>query len=1150
LPRHDARDIQELFADRILVFDGAMGTQIQALGLSADDFGGPELDGCNEHLVLSRPDVIERIHREYLDAGADIIETDSFGGTRIVLEEYGLADKVVPLNRAAAALARRAADEYSTPARPRLVAGSMGPGTKNLSLTGGVTWEEIEEAYYEQALGLLDGGADLLLLETAQDTRNVKAAALGILRAMDETALHVPLCVSGTIELMGAMLAGQGVEAFAVALEHLPLFAIGINCATGPTFMTDHVRALSHIARTRVTCIPNAGLPNESGAYLETPAMMASVLARFADEGWLNALGGCCGTTPQHICAFAEVAAAHRPRTIPGYRRTQVSGVDCLAVEEDGRPYLVGERANVLGSRQFKALIAEGRYDDAAEVGRRQVRGGAHVLDVCLQDPDRDELDDMRAFLGRLVRMVRVPLMLDSTDARVLEEGLKFSQGKAIINSINLEDGEERFRRVVPLARRYGAALVVGAIDEDPQQGMAVTTERKLEVADRAYHLLTETYGVPPEDILWDALVFPVGTGDATYMHAARHTMDALPLLKDRFAGTKTILGVSNVSFGLPAAGREVLNSVFLYHCTKAGLDLAIVNTERLVRYASIPLEERRLAEALLFDNNDEAIQRFSEAFRARKQQPAAAAFASLNLDERLARYIVEGARDGLIADLDNALRERRPLDIINGPLMRGMDEVGRLFNENQLIVAEVLQSAEVMKAAVAHLEPFMEKADTATRGTVLLATVKGDVHDIGKNLVDIILSNNGYRVVNLGIKVAPETLIEAHARYSPDIIGLSGLLVKSAQQMVVTAQDLAVAGVATPILVGGAALSEKFTRSQIAPAYGAGLVAYAKDAMEGLRLANELVGAGEAGDRGPTAGSLRHEPEGEKQETDSGRAPRSRRSSRVRADNPVPPAPNYRLHVLDGDLDVLFEWINPQLLYGRDLGFRGNYARKLESGDPKALELARVVNDVRALATDRGWMRARAVYRFVPCASDRDVLYVFGDDLETVAETFRFPRQPGAGGLCLADYVRPIRDGVPDNICLFVTTAGEGVRERVEQLKAAGRYVLSHALGALAYEMAEAMAEWLHSRIRAMWGFADPTDMTIADRFRARYRGRRYSFGYPACPNLEDHQQLFRLLRPEDIGVRLTDIHMMDPEASVSALVFHHPDAEYFDVK
>src|SRR5262245_28502272 len=742
-----AKDLLALLRERIVLFDGAMGTSVQARQLSAAEFGGPEYEGCNEHVVVTAPQVITDIHEGFLRAGSDIIETDTFGGTRLVLAEYGLAHKAVEINRAAAQLAKEVANRYGTPTKPRFVCGSMGPTTKTISVTGGVTFDQLRLAYAEQAEGLLLGGVDMLILETTQDTLNLKAGLIGIAETFQKLGTSVPVIASGTIETMGTMLAGQGVEALYVSLAHQDLLAIGLNCATGPDFMTDHIRTLAQLSRFPVLCMPNAGLPDEEGHYNETPEMIAAKLERFVDQGWVNLIGGCCGTTPAHTSLLAQMLIGKKPRLMQASRRSAVAGLEPLVIEEDKRPVLVGERTNVIGSRKFKELIISGAFEEGAEIGRRKVRGGAQVVDICLADPDRDEMADMTKFLDILVRKVKVPLMIDSTDARVIEEALKRSQGKAIINSINLEDGEERFEKVVPLLKRYGAAVVVGCIDEDKQQGMAVSRERKRAIAERAHALLTGKYGLPARDLIFDPLVFPVGTGDQNYVGSAVETIEGVRLIKQRFPEARTILGISNVSFGLPPAGREVLNAVFLYHCTKAGLDYAIVNTERLERYPSIPQEERRLAEDLIFQRGADPVAAFAAHFRGRTK--ALPAKSTLPLDERLARYIVEGSRDGLVDDLEEKRRDTAPLDIINGPLMRGMDEVGRLFNDNQLIVAEVLQSAEAMKAAVAHLEPFMEKAESATRGTFVLATVKGDVHDIGKNLVEIILANNGYRVIN-----------------------------------------------------------------------------------------------------------------------------------------------------------------------------------------------------------------------------------------------------------------------------------------------------------------------------------------------------------------------------------------------------------------
>ena len=739
---------------KILVIDGAMGTSIQSRNLEPEDFGGPEYEGCNEYLVVTRPDVIADIHQAFLDAGADILETNTFGSTSVVLAEYGLADQARRLNQEAAQLARQLADAASTPDKPRFVAGSMGPTTKTISVTGGITFDELAAAYHEQAAGLIEGGADLLLLETSQDTTNVKAGLEGIDRAFDQLGRRVPVAVQGTVEPMGTLLAGQDAEAFYTSLAHRDLLWIGFNCATGPDFMTDHVRTLSGLSRFPVACVPNAGLPDEDGNYNQTPEMMAHTIGRFIQAGWLNLVGGCCGTGPEHIRLLSQAVAGKTARELVNSHETRVSGIEALVVDQDTRPAIVGERTNVLGSRRFRRLIGQGSFEEASEVGRQQVRNGAHILDVCLQDPDRDELSDVVQFLDHLTKKVKAPIMIDSTDATVIEEALKRLQGKSIINSINLEDGETRFQLVVPLAQRYGAALVVGCIDDDPQQAQAVTKERKLEVALRSHQILTEKYGVPEEDIIFDPLVFPAGTGDANYIGSAAETIEGVRLIKEALPNTKTILGISNVSFGLPSAGREVFNSVFLYHCVQAGLDLAIVNSELLQRYTSIPEEERSLTEDLIWYQGDDPVAAFAAHFRDKAPRATSEERRNLPLDERLALCIIEGSKEGLAADLDEALADRAPLAIINGPLMAGMDEVGRQFNANQLIVAEVLQSAEAMKFAVAHLEPHMEQRSSATKGRVILATVKGDVHDIGKNLVDIILSNNGYEVVNLGIKV------------------------------------------------------------------------------------------------------------------------------------------------------------------------------------------------------------------------------------------------------------------------------------------------------------------------------------------------------------------------------------------------------------
>ena len=1153
----------EHLSRRVLVLDGAMGTMLQARDLTAADFGGPDLEGCNENLVLTRPDVVLDVHKSYLAAGADIVETNTFGSTALVLAEYGLQDKAEAISEAAAKLARQAANAFSSDARPRFVAGSMGPTTKAMSVTGGVTFDELVQEFRVQARGLIKGECDYLLLETSQDTRNVKAGLIGCHLAMDDLKIQVPIAVSGTIEPMGTMLAGQPAEALVASLAHEELLYIGLNCATGPEFMTDHVRSIAALTRSRVAVVPNAGLPDENGVYRESPEMLASVLARFGAAGWVNLVGGCCGTTPAHVTALERVARAMRPREAKPVSRAFLSGIEYLEVTDEMRPLLVGERTNVIGSRKFKELIVQEKFEEAAEIARAQVKNGAQVIDICLANPDRNELADMERFLGFVTKMVKVPLMIDSTDETVIEASLKWCQGKAIINSVNLEDGEERYEKVVPLAKKYGAALVVGTIDDDPKQGMGVTRQRKLEIARRSFDLLTKKYGVPAEDIWWDVLVFPCATGDEQYVGSAVETIEGIRLVKQAFPATKSVLGISNVSFGLPPAGREVLNSVFLYHCVQAGLDAAIVNSEKLERYASIPDEERELAEDLLFNRTEkgDVVARFAAKFRDAKPKRAAAA--DLPLDERLPRYIVEGTKDGLTADLQKKLDEgARPLDVINGPLMKGMDEVGRLFNDNKLIVAEVLQSAEAMKAAVSYLEPFMEKSDSASRGTVLLATVKGDVHDIGKNLVEIILANNGFKVVNLGIKVPPEQLLAAIREHKPDIVGLSGLLVKSAQQMVITGADLTTAGVGLPMMVGGAALSRNFVDKRIAHAYG-GFVCYANDAMDGLDLAKKIVDPAGFAELKRLTDARRADAKDDAAPKAVEAAAPATRSREVEPLPSVPEAPYWDRRVdRTVPIDIPWRYVNPRMLFGRHLGLRGSVLRQLEEGDlaalrktdagRKALELKESVDALKQEIRTKKLLSPKAVWQFLPAESEGNALHVLSPDRKTRRASFEFPRQARENGLCLADYVNPKGAGpgiAPDHIAGFVVTAGEGVREQAERWKNEGHYLKSHLLQALALETAEGYAEYLHAQIRGLWGFADDPDVKMLSLFQARYRGKRYSFGYPACPRLDDQAILFELLQPQEIGVQLTDGFMMDPEASVSAIAFHHPEASYFSV-
>ncbi len=1169
--------LRDALASRILVLDGAMGTMIHQAPLSLEaDYQGKE--NCPEILVVTRPDVIGGIHRAYLEAGADIIETDTFGGTSLVLAEFQLQDRAYELNFAAAKLARQVADEVSTPAKPRFVAGSIGPTTKDLNITATVTFPRLRDAYYEQAKALVEGGADFLLIETCFDTGSLKAGLVAVEKLRRDLGIEIAVVASVTIERNGTMLGGQPIDALYASIANHDLLAIGMNCATGPDLMTDHIRTLHEMSSFPISCYPNAGLPNSEGKFGETPESLAAQLEKFVDHGWLNLVGGCCGTTPAHIRAIAQMADGKKPRAgKPSSHRAYYSNKELVEAEDSNRPLIVGERTNVIGSRLFKNLIAEEKWEEATEIARWQIRNGAHIVDVCLQSSDRDEMQDIPRFYEKLIRKIKAPIMIDTTDPKAVELSLTYCQGKSIINSINLEDGEEKFERVCPLAKSYGAAVICGTIDEDKQQAQAFTRERKLAVAQRSVRLLTEKYGLAPEDIIIDPLVFPCATGDENYIGGAVETIEAVRLIKEKIPFVKTVLGVSNISFGLPPAAREVVNSVFLYYCTKAGLDLAIVNAERLERFASIPVEERRLAESLLFNTppaevpsdfpNAESFRTAPEDWRqqSREQKAGINQFhiaaitehfrkagkkekkraADLPLDERLANYIIEGTKDGLIPDLDRKRAEGAgPLEIINGPLMAGMSEVGRLFNNNELIVAEVLQSAEAMKTGVSHLEQFMEKTESSTRGKIVLATVKGDVHDIGKNLVEIILSNNGYQVVNLGIKVPPEDLIKAYQEHQPDAIGLSGLLVKSAQQMVVTGGDLKDHGVQVPLLVGGAALSEKFTKTKIAPSYSAPTF-YAKDAMTGLRILNEIM---DPATREQVLASHIFSESGETPapKPEAPVAPQQSRSTKVRADIPIPTAPYLDRRVREiPNLPEIWSYINPFMLYGRHLGFKGNFEKLLAERDAKALKLFHDVEEVKADAAR--FMKVKAVWQFYEAERDGNAIHLFAPGESMPIHTFRFGRQPRADGLCLSDYILDAEEGRRDHLALFVVTAGARVREESERAKQAAEFFKAHALQALAIETAEGCAEWLHRRIREDWGFPDPPTMTMQERFTSRYRGKRYSFGYPACPNLDDQQGIWKLLRPEEIGVQLTEGMMMEPEASVSALVFHHPDCAYF---
>lgn len=1130
-------NILDILKKRILVLDGATGTQLQSFNLTADDFGGEEYDGCNENLNITRPDVVREVHRRYLEAGADIVETNSFGGTPIVLAEYDLGDKAYELSKLSAELAKEMADKYSTDDKPRFVAGSVGPTTKLLNISKDITFDEMYESYKVNINGLIDGGADIILLETSADTSNLKAAMAAFYDIKNEKNIDIPLMISVTIERNGTMLAGQSIEALYASIMHLNPISVGINCGLGPEQMESHIRTLSGICTSYTSVHPNAGLPDENGEYTQTPEIFSNVVGKLAREGYINIAGGCCGTTPEHIKALSATLEGITPRTPQTEYYDAVSGTEVFEFSDDKRPVFVGERTNMSGSKKFRKLIREEKFDEAAEIAKRQVTKGAAIIDINLADTETDEFDNFNNFMPIVLKKTKAPIMIDSSGpAEIFETGMKYLQGKCVINSINFEN-PERTDKIVEYIKKYGASVLIVLIDE---VGMAISKERKLEVADRTYKYL-KSHGIADEDMIFDPLVFPLGTGDKNYYLCAKYTIETVTELKKRYPKTKCSLGLSNCSFGLPPAGREVLNSVYLYHAVKAGADMSIINAEKMIRFASIPAEERKLCEDLLWDNSDENVQKFIGFYSKRKVKAKTEADTSnMSVGERLQYHIIEGIKTGLEKDLEEARKTQTPMEIINTHLMEGMGVVGKKFNANELTVIEVLQSAEVMKASVDYLKQFMEKSDTTTKGKFLIATVKGDVHDIGKNLVEIVLSNNGYEVIDLGIKVDSSTLIEAVKKHKPDYVGLSGLLVRSAIEMTVVAKDFKEAGIDVPLFIGGAALSDKFSLTKIKPNYD-GSVVYSRDAISALTLLDHF--------NDPDKATIfEAELEERRMSYIEGKPLISSKSferTEVKVLDFLPFVESYDEVLIDDiEFDTVYKYINKQMLFGKHFGFKGNFEKALADGDEKALKLQKSVDEIIEEIKRDNLIKPRALYSFFKVKKNGEELQILDKD-EKVIETFRFPRQSKGEMLSISDYVHP---ELTDSIAIFSSTAGEGVANLAKKYKDSGEYTKSHILFSLAIESAEAMAEITHEIIRAKWGMKE--ELEIKDMLSAKYKGCRYSPGYPACPDLSDQDKIFRLLSIKNkLGVSLTDGYMMEPEASVTAMVFHHKDAKYFMV-
>ncbi|MFC8837378.1 methionine synthase [Streptomyces griseoincarnatus] len=1152
--------LREALATRVVVADGAMGTMLQAQDPTLEDF--QNLEGCNEILNLTRPDIVRSVHAEYFGAGVDCVETNTFGANLTALGEYDIPERVLELSEAGARIARETADEFTgRDGRPRWVLGSMGPGTK-LPTLGHTTFGAIRDAYQQNAEGLLAGGADALLVETTQDLLQTKASVIAARRAMEAVGLEVPLIVSVTVETTGTMLLGSEIGAALTALEPLGIDMVGLNCATGPAEMSEHLRYLARHSRVPLSCMPNAGLPEltKDGAhYPLTAPELADAHETFVREYGLSLVGGCCGTTPEHLRQLVERMRGAAPvERDPRPEAGAASLYQTVPFRQDTSYLAIGERTNANGSKKFREAMLEGRWDDCVEMAREQIREGAHLLDLCVDYVGRDGVADMEELAGRFATASTLPVVLDSTEVDVIRAGLEKLGGRAVINSVNYEDGdgpESRFAKVTQLAREHGAALIALTIDEE---GQARTAEKKVEIAERLIGDLTGNWGIREEDILVDCLTFTICTGQEESRGDGIATIEGIRELKRRHPDVQTTLGLSNISFGLNPAARILLNSVFLDECVKAGLDSAIVHASKILPIARFSEEEVTTALDLIYDRRSEGydplqklMQLFEGATAKSLKAGKAEELAALPLDERLKRRIIDGERNGLEADLDEALESRRALDIVNDTLLDGMKVVGELFGSGQMQLPFVLQSAEVMKGAVAHLEPHMEKTDEAGKGTIVLATVRGDVHDIGKNLVDIILSNNGYNVVNLGIKQPVSAILEAADEHRADVIGMSGLLVKSTVIMKENLEELNQRGLAAdyPVILGGAALTRAYVEQDLHEIYQ-GEVRYARDAFEGLRLMDALIGI----KRGVPGAKL---PELKQRRVRAATVEVEERPeegsvrSDVATDNLVPQPPFWGTRVVKGiQLKEYASWLDEGAL------FKGQWGLKqARTGDgPTYEELVETEGRPRLrglldrLQTEN-LLEAAVVYGYFPCVSKDDDLIVL-DEEGNERTRFTFPRQRRGRRLCLADFFRPEESGEKDVVGFQVVTVGSRIGEETARLFEANAYREYLELHGLSVQLAEALAEYWHARVRSELGFAGEDPDAMEDMFALKYRGARFSLGYGACPDLEDRAKIADLLEPGRIGVQLSEEFQLHPEQSTDAIVIHHPEAKYFNAR
>ncbi|MFZ4584528.1 MAG: methionine synthase [Acidimicrobiia bacterium] len=1170
-------DFLAALAERVLVFDGATGTNLQTLNLGPDDFGGDALDGCNEVLVATRPDVIRDLHASFFAVGSDAVETDTFGAFPLVLTEYDMPERTFELNETAARLAREVANDFSTPDQPRWVVGSIGPGTRLPSL-GAIDFPTLRDGYQLQVEALLAGGIDVVLIETVYDLLQAKAAIIGARRAMAKAGRQVPIMTQVTIETTGRMLVGSEIGAALTALEAMGPDVIGMNCATGPSEMTEHLRYLSQHARTFLSCLPNAGLPSVVDGHTHydlTPAQLADAHERFVTEFGVNIVGGCCGTTPEHLQAVVEriggrTPVVREPKFIPS-----VSSIYSSVPLEQELSYLsIGERTNANGSKAFRDAMLGEDWESCLRIAQSQVKEGANVLDVCVDYVGRNGVPDMHAAAAEFVTKASLPLVFDSTEPDVMEAGLQHHGGKAILNSANLEEGEgdgKRMDRVFKLAKEYGAAVICLTIDEE---GQARDADWKLRVAHRIYDLATQKYGLDPTDLIFDPLTFPLSAGTEDLRGDAVETLQAIKRIKEELPGASTVLGLSNVSFGLKPAARHVLNSVFLHEGIEHGLDAAIVHVARIMPMHKIEPPVRDVALDLIYDRRGTAgvaskgrsdYDPLTE-FMARFENVEAGAIEKEDrsgwpIEERLKHRIIDGDRDGLTGDLDEALAGGRPaLSIINDVLLEGMKVVGDLFGTGEMQLPFVLQSAETMKIAVAHLEPHMEKADAGGKGTVVLATVKGDVHDIGKNLVDIILSNNGYTVHNLGIKIAVNEMIEKVQEVNADAIGMSGLLVKSTLIMRENLEELNSRNLADiPVMLGGAALTRTYVERDLREVYE-GRVFYGKDAFEGLRTMDQLMEMKRSGNWDPDFGralggrdlprrkSERRESSERAQSAAAGDGSGSVESSDVATDVPVFEPPFLGSRVAKGiSLDEIAGYINETALFRNQWQFRPDKTTG-ETDEDFRVRIRAVLREQLDRAKSEGWLVPAVVYGYLAVNRDGNDLVVWKDETRSSEWVrFSFPRQTHDRHLCISDFFRSVDSGEPDFAAFHVVTMGELASAREKELFAASEYqeyLLTHGLSV---EMAEALAELWHKRIRDEWGFGNEDGPTLTGLFKQQYRGSRYSWGYPACPDLDDQAKLAEILDAERIGVTLTEEFHLVPEQSTSAIIVPHPEAKYF---